>query len=587
MSSERKKQTMLNGALILAVSTVIVKLIGALYKIPLTDLFGGVGRGYFNAAYNLYTPIYAISMAGLPIAVSRLVSESVSLNRFGEARQIYKVSTKLFLITGAFGTAVMFLISYPYVHHVSSIHALPSILAIAPSIFFCCAMSSYRGYYEGLRNMTPTAVSQVIEALGKLILGIGLAWSVMRLGLMQYEKTGSVFGKAAESIDVAYSYIYPYTAAAAILGVTIGTVAGLVYLMILHKIKGDGISRTDLVNSPSQSTDREIAKRIITFAVPMVIGALITNITNLIDTVTVQRRLADAFLAAPDVIKTMYRYSFDVAGTIDKDIPTYLYGTYGAALDFRNLIPTITMSLGISALPVLSAAWAVKEKQQIRSTVESVLRVTMLVALPAGFGMAVLATPILSFLYRSHPDIAPIAAPIMAVYGYATALMAVSTPVTNMLQGIGRTDIPVKAAVAGAVVKIACNYVLVGNPRFNINGAPIGSILCYVVIVGINLFFLLRISKIRINVISVLLKPLFCAGLSAAAAWGAYRLFGRFLGERIPHVDLVGLILAVGAAVIVYVIALLLCKGLSKEDILMLPKGEKIAKTLEKYKVLG
>ena len=587
MSTERKSQTMLNGALILAVSSVVVKIIGALYKIPLTGLFGGVGRGYFNAAYQLYTPLYAISMAGLPIAVSRLVSESVSLNRFGEARQIYKVATKIFLITGAAGTAIMFLLSYPYVRYVSSIHALPSILCIAPSVFFCCAMSSYRGYYEGLRNMTPTAVSQVIEALGKLVLGIGLAWGVMQLGLRQFESTGTVFGKAAETKEIAYSFIYPWTAAAAILGVTIGTVAGLVYLMLLHKVKGDGISRTDLVNSPAQSTDREIAKRIITFAVPMVIGALITNITNLIDTVTIQRRLGDAFLAAPEVIKSMYRYSFDAAGTLDKDIPTYLYGVYGAALDFRNLIPNITMSLGISALPVLSAAWAIKEKKQIRSTVESVLRVTMLVALPAGFGMAVLATPILSFLYKSHPDIAPIAGPVMAVYGYATALMAVSTPVTNMLQGIGRTDIPVKTAVAGAIVKIICNYFLVGNPKFNINGAPIGSILCYIVIVGVNLFCLLQIGKIRVNVISVLLKPLFCAGLSAAAAWGMYRLCDRFLTGRIPHIDLIELVLAVGAAVLVYVAALLLTRGLSKEDILMLPKGEKIAKTLEKYKVLG
>ena len=587
MASERKKQSMLNGALILAVSTVIVKLIGALYKIPLTGLFGGVGRGYFNAAYNLYTPIYAISMAGLPVAVSRLVSESVSLNRFGEVRQIYKVSTKIFLLTGAVGTAVMFLISYPYVRYVSSVHALPSILAIAPSIFFCCAMSSYRGYYEGLRNMTPTAVSQVIEALGKLALGIGLAWGVMKMGLAQFEKTGTVFGKVAENKDVAYSFIYPYTAAAAIMGVTIGSAVGLLYLMALHKIKGDGITRTDLVNSPSLVSNRDIAKRIITFAIPMVIGSLITNITNLIDTVTIQARLEDAFHAAPDLIKTMYAYSLGVSGTLDKDIPTYLYGTYGAALDFRNLIPTITMSLGISALPVLSAAWAVKDKHQIRTNIESVLRVTMLVALPAGFGMAVLAQPILSILYGSHPDIVPIAAPIMAVYGYATALMAVSTPVTNMLQGIGRTDIPVKAAVAGAVVKIFCNYILVGNPKFNINGAPIGSILCYVVIVGVNLFFLLRVSEVRINVVSILLKPLLCAGLSAGAAWGTYQLCAGLLAGRIPHMDLVELVLSVGAAVVVYVVTLLLFKGLSKDDVLMLPKGEKIAKTLEKYKVLG
>lgn len=587
MSIERKKQTMLNGALILAVSSIVVKLIGALYKIPLTSLFGGVGRGYFNAAYNLYTPLYAISMAGLPVAVSRLVSESSTLNRFGEVRQLRKVSTKIFLITGGVGTALMFLISYPYVHFFASPNAMPAILAIAPSIFFCCAMSSYRGYYEGLRDMTPTAISQVIEALGKLALGIVLAWGVMRVGEKQFATTGTVFGKVAENLDVAHSLIYPYTAAAAILGVTIGSALGLVYLMLLHRIKGDGISRTDLINSPVLVSDREIAKRIATFAVPMVIGALITNITNLIDATTIQRRLIDAFNTAPDVIKNMYAYSLQVSGTLDKDIPTYLYGTYGAALDFRNLIPNITMSLGISALPVLSAAWAIRDKHQIRTNIESVLRVTMLVALPAGFGMAVLATPILTLLYGKQPDIVPIAAPIMAIYGYATALMAVSTPIANMLQGIGRTDIPVKSAVAGAVVKIIFNFFLVGNPKLNINGAPIGSILCYIVIVGINLFYLLRVSDVRINAVSVLLKPLLCAGLSAGAAWGAYRLCARLLADRIPYLTLIEIVLSVGAAVIVYVISLLLFKGLSKDDISMLPKGEKIAKTLEKYKLLG
>lgn len=579
---------MLNGALILAVSTIIVKLIGALYKIPLTGLIGGVGRGYFNAAYNIYTPIYAISMAGLPVAVSRLVSESVSLNRYGEVRQIYKVSNKIFLITGAVGTALMFLIAYPYVRYASSVNALPSILAVAPSIFFCCAMSSYRGYYEGLRNMTPTAVSQIIEALSKLLLGIGLASAVMKFGISQYEKTGSVFGHAAETAADAYSYIYPYTAAAAIMGVTIGTVAGLVYLMILHRVKGDGITRTDLINSPSDSTDRDIAKRIITFAIPMVIGSLITNITNLIDTVTIQARLEDAFLAAPQVIKSMYANSLNLSGTLDQDIPTYLYGNYGAALDFRNLIPTITMSLGISALPVLSAAWALKDKQQIRTNVESVIRVTMLVALPAGFGMAVLATPILTILYGSkQPDIIPIAAPIMAVYGYATALMAVSTPVTNMLQGIGRTDIPVKAAVAGAVVKIICNYILVGNPRFNIQGAPVGSILCYVVIVSVNLYYLLRISGVRISAVSVLIKPLVCAALCAASAKGTYVLADMLLADRLPHFNLIATVGSIGVAAIVYLASLLLLKGLSKDDISMLPKGEKIAKVLAHYKLLS
>ncbi len=590
---------MLNGAIILAVATVLVKMIGALYKIPLTDLIGAVGRGYFNSAYEIYTPIYAISMAGLPVAVSRLVSENVALGNYNNARAIYKVATKLFLITGLAGTTLMFLIAYPYTNYVADPRNLPAVLSIAPSIFFCCAMSSYRGYYEGLRNMTPTAVSQVIEAAGKLGLGLGLSSAILKYGLKQFNNGGIVFGQKAGNLSEAYSLIYPFAAAGAVLGVTVGTVLGLAYLVIRFKIKGDGFTREELVNSPEADTSRTLVKRIILFAVPMVISALILNVTNLIDTVTIQKRLATAIALDPVLIKSMYRESILASETLDKDLVKYLYGTYGSVLDFRNLIPTITMSLGVSALPALSAAWAVEDRHDIRVTIESVLRVTMLIALPAGFGMAVLSKPILSLVYSNSSDIIPIAAPILTVYGLATFIMALSSPVTSMLQGIGRTDIPVKTIVVGAAVKITCNYILVGTPKYNINGAPVGSILCYIIIVGLNIFFLLRISKTKVNVLSVFLKPLFCAVLSAAAARASYGLVNKFLSPRLSGLSVSGIVarilspntfsvlIAIVAAVLVYVIALFLTKALSKDDIIMLPKGEKIAKRLEKYGLLS
>ncbi len=599
MAVNTKKQSMLNGAIILAVATVIVKLIGALYKIPLTDLIGAVGRGYFNSAYEIYTPIYAISMAGLPVAVSRLVSESVALGNYNNARAIYKVASKIFIITGLVGTAVMFLIAYPYTHYIADPRNLPAVLAIAPSIFFCCSMSSYRGYYEGLRNMTPTAVSQVIEAVAKLALGLGLSYAVLQHGLSQFRATGLVFGKPAPDLSEAYSLIYPYSAAGAILGVTVGTVFGLLYLMVCHRFKSDGFTRVELINSPKADSNRFLAKRIIVFAIPMVASALILNITNLIDTVTIQKRLATAIQMNPGLIKSMYNASLAASGTLDKDIVKYLYGTYGSVLDFRNLVPTITMSLGVSALPALSAAWTMKDKMNIRITIESVIRITMLIALPAGFGMAVLAEPILSLVYSNSSDIIPIAAPLMAVYGFATFIMAASSPVTSMLQGLGRTDIPVKTLIIGAVVKIGMNYVLVGTPRFNINGAPVGSILCYIIIVGLNLYFLLHISKTRVNFMSVFFKPLICAGLSAAAAWAAYSLCVRLLIAKLAGVHATGIVgrllspntfstlFAIGIAVIVYLLSLLLIKALSKDDIAMLPKGEKIAKKLEKYGLLS
>ena len=173
---ETKKQNVLGGAIVLVVATALVKVIGAIYKIPLTSIIGSLGRGYFASAYNIYTPIYAISMAGLPVAVSTIVSKNVALGKYRDVKQVLKVTFPLFLLLGLVGTGAMFIAAKPYVDSVGSPLALYSVLAIAPSILFCCVMSTYRGYYEGLSNMYPTAISQVIESLGKLIFGLSIAY---------------------------------------------------------------------------------------------------------------------------------------------------------------------------------------------------------------------------------------------------------------------------------------------------------------------------------------------------------------------------------------------------------------------------
>ncbi len=593
--NKKQGQSMLNGAFILVVATVLVKVIGALYKMPLTALIGGVGRGYFSRAYDIYTPVYAIAMAGLPVAVSKLVSQEKALGHYRDIRVIMKTARKIFLLTGSVATIILMGVAYPYSKFV--IHApdnWSSIMFIAPSVFFCCCMSSYRGYYEGLSNMIPTAISQVIEALGKLVLGLATAYIIMNYGIKRFSAGLPVFGVKALTEAEALSAIYPYTAAGAISGVTLGTVLGLIFLMIRHKISGDGITADMLSEAPEAQPSKSWGKLIIYTALPVAAGSLILNVTNLIDTVTISNRLAYALNIDLATLKSMYSAQIAASHTADGDIATYLYGAYTSALDFKNLIPTITMTLGISAIPALSAAWAIRDKKNIKITIESVIRITMLVALPAGFGMAVLAEPILGLVYNGTEagDIVTIAAPILRTYGFAVFLFAVSSPVTNMLQAVGRMDIPLKSIVAGAIVKIILNYVLVGNPSININGAPIGSIVCYVVIVVINVFALVRITDVKLNFNSILVKPLICAAISAASALACYKVFGGILknvgdpSSRLNGVTIATLI-AVIAAVFAYVIALLLIKGISKDDVEMLPKGEKIAKTLEEKGILG
>jgi len=591
-----KEQSLFSGAMVLLVATVVVHIVGILYKIPLTALVGTVGRGYFSAAYEIYTPIYAISMAGLPVAVSRMVAERMATGRYREVRVIFKIVKRLFLFTGFIGTAFLFIMAYPYTHweiFINSPNAMPSILAIAPSVFFCCVMSTYRGYYEGMRNMLPTAISQVLEAVGKLVFGIAFAKIVMKIGEQQYAASGVVFGTTVHSEAEAYSAIYPYSAAAAIGGVTVGTIFALLFVMIRHKAIGDGITRENLVNSPRPAPSKDLAKMLISIAIPVVASSLILNITNIIDSWTIQNRLVDVIENNLPYIKDTYSQQLLKSGTINKDIKDYLYGAYGAALDFKNLLPTITMTLGVSSIPALSSAWAIKDRRKIYRTIDSVLRASLLIALPTGICMAILAKPILTFMYigtRAESSI-EITAYIVSVYGFAAAVMALSTPITNMLQAIGRADVPVKSLILGAIVKIISNYILVGNPELNIYGAPVGTILCYIIIVTNNLFFLIKETKIKLHISSVLLKPLFCSILCGFSAWSSYGLLDMAFkfGDASARLNGSALALLISSiiSVFVYLVSLFLVNAISKYDVLMLPKGEKIAKTLEKYGLIG
>lgn len=586
---KRKSQSLLNGAIVLAAATILVKIIGILYKVPISNMIGTIGRGCFDSAYNLYIPIYTVSMAGLPVAVSKMVSQQVALGRFRDVRRIYKVAGRLFLLTGTVGVLLMFALAYPYAVLAKNLDALPAIIAIAPSIFFCCVMSTYRGYYNGLRNMTPTAMSEVWEAVGKVIVGLLLAWATMRYGEARFAAGLPVFGQTAATEAEALSAMYPYAAAAAALGVTGGTVVGMVYMMIRHRVRGDGLTRTELVNSPKPLAGTAIAKTLMAIAIPVVASSLVFSVTNLIDSITVQNRLDTMIQSNLPYIQSLYGDQLAASQVLDADIAKYLYGAYTMSLDFKNLIPSITLSLGVSAIPALSAAWAVKDHKALKVSVESVLRVTLMIALPAGIGMAVLAEPILDMMYETgkSADAVSIAAPIMAAYGYTIFLMCLSQPTTNMLQALGKTGTPLRSLTVGAVAKVIANYIFIGIPEININGAVIGTVICYTIIVLWNIAALLRTARVRVNWASVFVKPLFAAVLCGVSAFTSYGLFANIL----PDISRGGLsvtnVLSTGIAVIfavfVYAVAMLLVGGIAKSDVKMLPKGEKIAKLLAKY----
>lgn len=586
-----KKQNVLGGAMVLVIATALVKVIGAVYKIPLTGIIGSLGRGYFASAYNIYTPIYAISMAGLPVAVSTIVSKNAALGKYRDVKQVMKITFPLFLGLGLVGTVALLLAAKPYVSSVGSEYAIYSVFAIAPSILFCCIMSTYRGYYEGLNNMYPTAISQVIESVGKLVFGLVLSYWVINYATEQVAATGEFFGQTAENGTLP-AIAYALAAAGAILGVTLGTVFGAIYTILRHKIKKDGISKEMLVNSPLASAKRDTVNEIVKIAVPTAVSSLVLNITNFIDTWMIQNRLKSVVEGSYDVIMSIYGESINSANISTDAIHTFLYGAYDTTLDFRNLIPTIMMTLGVSAIPIISGAKARNDRKTINETVNTVFRTTMLIALPAGAGFFALSEPIMSLLYtgtENQSGIA-IAAPVLGLYGLMMAILTLSSPLTNILQAIGRADVPAKALAIGCAFKIGLNYFLIGIPEINIKGAVFGTAFFYLLCIFINYSVLRKETGVRIDIKTVIVKPLIAAVLCGVSAWGSYELLSSVLtfGDMNSRLNgnSLACIISIGIAVVVYAISALLLKTLVKNDILLLPKGEKIAKILEKYKLI-
>lgn len=591
--AKQKKQSLLNGALILSAAIVAVKFIGVFFKLYVTLKIGYDGKAYYAAAYNIYTPIYSIALAGLPTAVSKMVASKAAEGKYRDVKKLFSVSRTLFALLGIVGTVIIVLITYPYAKSNAFFDAVPAILCIAPSLFFCCVMSGYRGYYQGLRNMTPSAVSQVFEAAGKLIFG----WILINLVMLAPAGFADKIPFFSRFIN---NGTQAYAAAAAIAGVTIGSFMGLVYLMIKYRRDKDSIPSELLKNSPHSESKKALAKALIALAIPIAVSSLVFNVTTLIDNWIIPNRLQHVLENSYDTVAKMYpgivsARGFDSSSAaVFKD---YLYGAYDTVLEIKNIVPTFTITLGLSAIPVISEAWTKKEFGKMQDAVNSVIRITLLIALPAGAGMFALARPILTLLYGSsevNAPAIPYIAPILMLYGISVIFLALAQPVTSMLQASDRTDVPIKAMAIGAVLKIAANYVLVSIPSVNIQGAVAGSILCNIVMVGYGMIVLAKQTGLRYDFKGIFFKPLFCSAVSAFAAYIVNCAYNAYLPDEglsfavgILTRANISTIAAVFAAVCVYAIMLFATSTLSESDVNMLPGGRKIAKVLAKYGLLS
>lgn len=450
-------------------------------------MLGGEGMGYFYAAYDIYNMLAVLASAGLPVAVSRMISETLVSGNTDEAERIYTVSVRIFTLIGAVVAAVMFFGSDLLASIIKNPNASLSIKTLSITAFCAFVMSALRGYFQGHSVMKYTAISQVIEAFSKLFLGCALATVL---------------------IKTEYSYIGG--SAGAIMGVSIGAVLAVVYLLI-SKIRTN--KKYVPIKMPVRS-DRAILKALFKLAIPVSLGASVMSLVNLIDTAVIMRVLQD-----------ILGYSYERAN--------WLSGVLGNAKKIFNFPSAFIVPFTVSILPVLTAAYTACDKKGVRDNLVNCFKFSLMLALPAGVGISILSAPIMNIIYFNTPEEAAAGAPILSIYGVAVILYAVVSITGAILQSFGHVNLPLISLCVGAVVKCAFNAILVSFDNINVMGAPIATCICYVVMITMNLIFLRKFLTGCGVIIVNTLKTLFASAVMGVFAYFVFPLLSSLTGGKI------------------------------------------------------
>ncbi len=528
MSDAQKKQNFLQGTALLAMATAIVKVIGAIYKIPLNAIIGTQGFGYYSTAYEIYSVLLMISTAGLPVAMSRMISQQSALGHHNQMRRIYTTARAIFLILGISGSLLMTVFCRELAAFQNQPDAWAAIGCLGPCVLLICIMSTYRGFFQGQSNMLPTSISQVIEAIVKLVVGIGLALVLL---------------KTTDSVSLA--------AGGAILGVTASCMVSSVYLYGCFRKSYAGLTPTDDVPESFAAT----AKRLLVIAVPITLGSAGLQILTALETKIYMGRL----------LQTMSQNDADIQR-----------GIYSMAQTIFNMPCAFITPITISIIPAITAQLTLKANRQAKGIEESAVRVMALISAPCAVGLAVMARPVTALLGGYTGTDLDLAAQLMTILGISIIFNAVVLVTTAIMQAHGHVNRPVVNMLLGGLVKLAAVYFLTGNPAIGIAGTPIGTLLCYLCICVLNIASIRSLVAHPPAIVKNLLRPLGAAMLMGAVVFAALQLLTR-IGIT-SRLILCGAPIAVG--VVVYVIAVIFFRAITREDAALLPKGDKIAKIL-------
>lgn len=558
MSQQQKKQTFLHGAALLAIATAIVKVIGALYKLPLKMVIGDEGYSYFSTAYDIYTVLLLVSTAGLPVAMSRMISQATSLGNHNQIKRVYHSARALFLGIGAVSTLLMMVFCRELAAALEQPDAWFAIVCLGPCAFLMGIISTYRGFFQGQGNMIPTSISQVLEALFKLIIGLAAAVAILHF-------TGSI----------------PFAAGGAILGVTVSCLISVFYLFSVFQKAFQSIPLSDgEVTSFGKTT-----KQLLAIAIPITIGAAGLQLLTVVETSLYMDRIIALLesnrLTSPliDILEHEVTAANPLGLSASEKyskIAANLNGIYNMGKTIYNLPNAFITPITVSIIPAITAHLTLNNNRGVRNTEESAARITGLLSLPCAVGLILLSEPIMALLGGYSGQKLELASQLMSLLGISTFLHAVVLLTNAIMQAHGHANIPVVNMLCSGAAKLVLVSILAGNPAIGILGVPIGTALCNLCIAALNIFSIHRCVAQKPALVRNLLRALLPAVIMGITAYGTWK--GLLVLHISSRVLLCGI--PVAAAAVVYVVCAVIFKSITRDDCLLLPKGEKISKFL-------
>lgn len=525
---QKENPSFFGGAAILAAGILMVKIIGIIYKVPLVGLLGD-GYTDFGIAFNVFNVLLMISTAGVPVAISKMVSEARAKGQRKQIHKIFRVSFLFFFAFGALCSAIMFFGAEGFASLMNDTKAAACMRALAPSVMLVSGLAACRGYAQGHLHMTPSSISQIMESFFKLLIGLPLAWYLIHV-LKQPDHIG---------------------AAGAIVGVTASEFIALAYMVIEHRRFRPHEPRGTSKVTQSSLT---ILKSCLALAIPITLTSASTSIITLVDNALVMNRLQFAGIL------------------LNEDGARKLMSNYTGVQTIYQIPPALMVAITASVIPAVTTCFTKKDKVGASRIVGSALKTAALIAFPSGIGMAVLGTPIVKLMFHGlEPDIA---GPILSILGIANIFVCLMLVCNSILQSHGVLQLPIFTMLIGGITMVLFDFFMVGTVQFNIFGSPIGTVICYGITCSLNLFIVYRVVPGCPSFFKVFGKIMIASLLMGGGVWGVYGLAVPMLGNTIS------LVLSVGVGMVIFFALIVLLRVLNRDDLALMPKGDKIGRIL-------